>query len=135
MSANTLRVSLGENRHGSTSPDIGAKACVPNVCRLGKTRPNSSTLSKNKDRSKTLIQRTLRERSASRATLAKEGKNGFVIRWPPVRSRRVAPSKLIEINGLLVNLQIDIAVDVPRVGTQTGTQKFGCGRAGATKLL
>lgn len=92
MSANTLRVSLGENRRGSTSADIGAKACVPIVCRLGKTRPNSSTLSKSKDRSKTLIQRTLREHSASRTTSAKEGKNGFVISRSSVRSRRVAPA-------------------------------------------
>jgi hypothetical protein len=60
-----------------------------------------------------LIQRILSEHSRPRTTSAKEGKNGFVISRPPVRSRRVAPSKLIQINGLPVNLQIDIAVEVP----------------------
>src|SRR5579872_2251030 len=79
---------------GVPSPHVGAKACVPNVCQLGKPRPNSSTLSRNKDRSKTLIQRTLREQSRPRITSAKEGKNGFVISRSPVRSRRVAPEFL-----------------------------------------
>jgi hypothetical protein len=91
-SGKTLRVPFGENRRVHTSPEIGPQSCVPNVCRLGKTRLKSAALRTSKDRRKKLIQRILTQEGHPRATSAKDGKNGFVISRSPVRSRRVAPS-------------------------------------------
>jgi hypothetical protein len=111
------------------------QACVPNVCRLGKTRPNSSTLSRSKDRSKTLIQRTLREHSRPLTTSAKDGKNGFVISRSPVRSRRVAPSIWSEINQLLTIGKLTMRLNCVELAHKPAHRGFGCGGASGAKLL